>query len=151
VGTLMGFVDEFRKFAVRGNMVDMAIGIAIGAAFNSVVNSLVNDIIMPPIGALMGGIDFSTYYINLSGGNFDSLADAQAAGAATINYGLFINNLMNLLIVALALFLVVRWFNRTRTEEATVPDVAIRTCPHCQMDIPDRATRCPHCTSTLEA
>jgi large conductance mechanosensitive channel len=147
----MGFLDEFKKFAVRGNMVDMAIGIAIGAAFNGAVNSLVNDIIMPPIGALLGDVDFSKYYINLSGGSFDTLADAQAAGAATINYGLFINNMLNLFIVALALFLVVHWFNRTRKEQVTGPEPVIRTCPYCQMDIPDRATRCPHCTSTLEA
>jgi large conductance mechanosensitive channel len=146
----MGFLDEFKKFAVRGNMLDMAIGIAIGAAFNGVVNSLVNDIIMPPIGALMGGVDFSNYYISLSG-RFDSLADAQAAGAATINYGLFLNSVMNLLIVALALFLVLRWFNRTRTEQAAESKAVIRICPYCRMDVPDRATRCPHCTSTLEA
>src|SRR5687768_15073466 len=101
----MAFLDEFRKFAVRGNMMDMAIGIAIGAAFNGVINSLVNDIIMPPIGMLMGGADFSNYFLDLSGRGYDTLAEAQAAGAATINYGLFINNVMNLLIIALALFL----------------------------------------------
>src|SRR5688572_30729413 len=113
----MGIIDEFKKFAVRGNMLDMAIGIAIGASFNAVVNSLVYDILMPPIGVIMGGVDFSNFYINLSGGQYDTLADAQAAGAATLNYGLFLNTVINLFVVALALFLLVRWFNRIREEE----------------------------------
>jgi len=149
----MNFFEEFRKFAVRGNMLDMAVGIVIGAAFTGVVSSLVNDILMPPLGFLMGGIDFSDYFINLSGGVYRSLADAQAAGAATINYGAFINNIINFLIVAFALFITVRAMNHMREESATgdKKDASIRVCQYCRMDIPKEATRCPHCTSQLES
>lgn len=150
----MNFLEEFKKFAVRGSMMDMAVGIVIGAAFTGFVNSLVNDILMPPIGFLMGGVDFSDYFINLSGGSYRSLADAQAAGAATINYGAFINSGINFLIVALALFMVVRAFNNMR-EVGRKPEAeaepSIRACPYCYMDIPKEATRCPHCTSQLNA
>jgi large conductance mechanosensitive channel len=148
----MNFFEEFRKFAVRGNMLDMAVGIVIGAAFTSVVSSLVNDILMPPLGFLMGGIDFSDYFINLSGGVYKSLADAQAAGAATVNYGAFINNIINFLIVAFALFITVRTMNHMRDEAAGAnkKDAPIRVCQYCKMDIPKEATRCPHCTSQLE-
>lgn len=145
----MGVIDEFKKFAVRGSMLDMAVGIAIGAAFNGAVNSLVYDILMPPIGAVMGNIDFSNFYINLSGGEYESLEAARMAGAATINYGLFINSLINLLVVAIALFIFVRWFNRTREEEQTKADSAIKECPYCRMSIPKEASRCAHCTAEV--
>jgi large conductance mechanosensitive channel len=145
----MGFLEEFKKFAIRGNMMDMAVGLAIGAAFNSVVNSLVNDILMPPIGFLMGGFDFKDYFISLNGQQFKSLADAQAAGVPTLNYGVFINNLMNLFFVAFALFMIVRWFNNKREEAATKPDESIKECPYCRMSIPKQATRCPHCTAQI--
>lgn len=148
----MSFFEEFRKFAVRGNMIDMTVGIVIGAAFTGVVNSLVNDILMPPLGFLMGGIDFSNYFINLSGGAFRSLSDAQAAGAATINYGAFVNNIINFLIVSFALFITIRTMNHMREEAARgeKKESAIRVCEYCRMDIPKEATRCPHCTSQLE-
>ncbi len=141
----------FQDFAIRGNVVDMAVGIMIGAAFNSVVNSLVEDIIMPPIGLLLGDTDFSGLYFNLSGGDYASLAAAQEAGAATINYGLFLNNVLNLLIIALVLFLVVRQVNRWRREPETAPAPTVKDCPYCFRVIPIKATRCPECTAHLEA
>lgn len=146
----MRLIDEFKKFAVKGNMLDMAIGVAIGAAFNNVINSLVADILMPPVGFLMGNVDFSQYYINLSGGAYDSLADAQAEGAATLNYGLFLNNLMNFFLVALALFLIIRWYNRLSRKQDEKTEAAVKSCPYCRMDIPKDATRCPQCTSELK-
>ena len=112
---------EFKEFAVKGNVVDMAVGIIIGAAFGSIVKSLVDDIIMPPIGKLIGGIDFSDLFINLSDGDYTSLADAQAAGAATINYGLFLNNVITFLIVAFAVFLLVKGINNLRRKEEEKP------------------------------
>ncbi|MGH2542907.1 MAG: large conductance mechanosensitive channel protein MscL [Ardenticatenaceae bacterium] len=139
---------EFKEFALRGNVIDLAVGIIIGAAFTSVVNSLVNDILMPPIGLLLGGVDFSNLFINLSGGDFPSLAAAQAAGAATINYGLFINNIISFLIVAYAVYLIVRQVNRMqeRPEEAAP---TTRKCPYCIQLIPLDATRCQFCTSEV--
>lgn len=112
----MSIVSEFKSFAVKGNAIDLAIGVAIGAAFGQIVNSLVRDLIMPPVGVVTGGLDFSEFYINLSGGSFPSLAAATQAGAATINYGIFINALVNFLVVAWALFLVVKAMNRVRRE-----------------------------------
>jgi len=144
---------EFRKFVARGNVLDMAVGIIIGAAFTTVVQSLVNDIIMPPIGRLTGGVDFTNLFIDLSGGSYASLAEAQEAGAATINYGLFINALIIFLIVAFAIFLLIRAYNRLlesrgpdQAEEAA-PDPTL--CPHCRFEIPADATRCGHCTANL--
>jgi large conductance mechanosensitive channel len=107
-----GFLEEFRAFATRGNVIDLAVGIIIGAAFTTIVNSVVNDILMPPIGMLIGGVDFSDFFINLSGGDYDTLAAAKAAGATTINYGLFINAVIKFLIVAFAIFLLVKQINR---------------------------------------
>src|SRR5262245_40548372 len=127
----MGFVDEFKKSAMRGNMFDMAVVIAIGAASNGVVNSLVNYILMPPIGFLMGGLDFGNYFISLTGQTYATLEEARAVGAPTINYGVFVNNVMNLFFIALALFMIVRWFNRTREEEKTKADAVIKECPYC--------------------
>lgn len=145
-------VQEFRKFIARGNVIDLAVGIVIGAAFTSVVNSFVNDLLMPPIGRLTGGVDFSNLFINISGGDYATLADAQAAGAATINYGLFINNLISFLIVGWAVFLIVQAYNRVRTlDEAAPPTPTEKDCPHCLMRVPLAATRCGHCTSELAA
>lgn len=142
---------EFKEFAVRGNVVDMAVGIIIGAAFGKTVNSVVSDIIMPPIGLLLGGVDFSSLYLNLSGQSYPSLEAARAAGAATINYGLFLNALINFAIVAFAVFLLIKGINRLKRKEpataATAP--ATRECPFCLSSIPVKASRCAHCTSEL--
>lgn len=146
--------QEFKAFVMRGNALDMAVGIIIGAAFGSIVNSLVNDILMPPIGLLLGGVDFTNLFISLSGESYTSLADAQAAGAATINYGVFLNTIINFLIVALAIFLLVKAVNQLQRrlepeEEPAAPTT--KECPYCLTGIPVKATRCPHCTSQLEA
>ncbi len=145
--------EEFKKFINRGNVIDLAVGIVIGAAFGTVVKSFVDDILMPPIGRVIGGVDFSNLFINLSGGDeYASLAEAQAAGAATINYGLFLNNLISFLIIAFAVFLVVQSYNRLRVlEEAAPPAETEKECPHCRMRVPIPASRCGHCTSDLGA
>jgi large conductance mechanosensitive channel len=137
---------EFRDFALRGNMLDMAVGIIIGAAFGRVVSSLVSDIIMPPIGLLHGRSDFSSHFLNLSGKAYASLAEAKAAGAATINYGMFLNAVFDFLIVAFAVFMVIRQVNRLKNPP-TSPTT--KDCPYCFSAIPMRATRCPNCTSSL--
>ncbi len=143
-------LKEFKEFIMRGNVVDLAVGVIIGAAFGTIVSSLVNDIIMPPVGLLLGGVNFSNLFINLSGGEFASLAAAQEAGAATINYGLFINHLINFLIVALAIFLLVRQVNRLQEEEeAPAEEPTTKECPFCHTEIPLAASRCPNCTSQL--
>ena len=145
-------IDEFRKFIVRGNVVDLAIGIVIGAAFGTVVKSFVDDILMPPIGRLTGGVDFSDLYVNLSGGEYESLAAAREAGAATVAYGLFINSLISFLIVAFAVFLLVQSYNRMRTlEESAPPAPSEKECQYCRMRIPKDASRCGHCTSDVSA
>ena len=141
-------LSEFRTFIVRGNMIDLAVGIVIGAAFTTVVNSFVNDLLMPPIGLLLGGVDFTSLFVTLRGGPYQSLAAAKAAGAPTLNYGLFINTIINLLIVGFAVFLVVRGVNRLRGPDP-VPPVTTKDCPACAMPIPIRARRCPHCTSEV--
>jgi large conductance mechanosensitive channel len=147
-------LKEFREFAVRGNVVDMAVGIIIGAAFGTIVKSLVDDMIMPPIGLLLGGLDFANFFILLKGGSpagpYASLADAQTAGAVTMNYGVFINAVISFLIVAFVLFLLIRTMNQMRREEEAPPaEPTMRECPHCLSIIPIKATRCPHCTSQL--
>jgi len=144
-------LKEFKEFALRGNVLDMAIGIIIGAAFGSVVNSLVKDILMPPIGFLLGKVDFSNLFISLSG-RYASLAEAQAAGAPTINYGLFINTVLNFIIVAAAVFFfIVRPVNRMRQAKEAAPAApTTKECPYCFSTIPLKATRCPYCTSHLE-
>ena len=145
-------IDDFKDFIMRGNILDMAVGIIIGAAFGTVVKSLVDDIIMPPVGLLLGGVDFTNLFITLGPGDYGSLAEAQAAGAATINYGLFINNLIAFLIVAFAVFLVVRAVNRLQKEEEAAPaEPATKTCPECLSEIPIEAHRCAFCTVVLEA
>jgi large conductance mechanosensitive channel len=148
---MRGFANEFKQFILRGNVLDLAIGIIIGVAFNGVVQSLVNDIIMPPIGRILNNVDFTSLYINLSGGHYASLDDAKAAGAATINYGTFINTVINFLIIAFVVFLIVKWFNRmVRQEEKEAPPApTTKECPYCLSTIPLKATRCAHCTSEL--
>lgn len=145
-------LKEFKEFALKGNVLDMAIGIIIGAAFGKIVTSMVKDVIMPPIGLLLGKVDFSNLFINLSGQEFESLAAAQEAGAATINYGAFINTVLDFLIVAFVIFLVVKQFNRMKTkEEAPPPEPTTKECQYCHSTIPIKATRCPNCTSELKA
>jgi len=143
---------EFKEFAMRGNVLDMAIGIIIGAAFGKIVSSFVNDILMPPIGLLLGGVDFSDLFINLSGKPYASLAEAKAAGAATINYGVFLNAVLDFVIVAFAVFLLVRQVNRLRRQPEPAPAApTTKECPYCLSVISLRATRCPYCTSDLQA
>jgi large conductance mechanosensitive channel len=143
---------EFKEFAMRGNVLDMAIGIIIGAAFGKIVTSLVTDVIMPPIGLLLGKLDFSNLYINLSGLPYASLAAAKAAGASTINYGLFINTVIDFIIVAFVIFLLIRQVNKMKRQPevaAAVPTT--KECPYCLSVIPVKAVRCPHCTSELKS
>ena len=146
---------EFKDFALRGNVLDMAIGIIIGSAFGTIVKSLVNDVIMPPIGLLLGGVDFANLYAMLKAGDplgpYSTLADAQAAGAVTINAGLFINAVISFLIVAFVMFLLIRGINRLQRQEEEIPTApTTKECPRCFTAIPIQATRCPHCTSELE-
>jgi len=143
---------EFRAFAMRGNVVDLAVGIIIGAAFGKIITSLVTDIIMPPIGLVLGRVDFSSLFLNLSGQPYGSLAEAKAAGAPTINYGVFLNNVIDFIIVAFAIFLLVRSINRlSRQPEAAPAASTTKECPFCVSLISIRATRCPQCTSILQA
>ena len=149
-------LKEFRDFAMRGNVIDMAVGIIIGAAFGTIVKSLVDDIIMPPIGLLLGNVNFADLFILLKagdpGGPYVALADAQAAGAVTINYGVFINAIISFLIVAFAMFLLVRYMNRLQREEEAPPaEPTTKECPFCLSTIAIKATRCAHCTAELEA
>ena len=144
----MKMLKEFRDFAFRGNVIDLAIGVIIGAAFGKIVTSLVSDIIMPPIGLLLAKVDFSNLYLSLSGQKFASLADAQAAGAPTINYGIFIDTIIQFVIIAFVIFLIVRQINRLKKPEpVVVPDT--RECPHCHTTISKKADRCPNCTSEI--
>ncbi len=143
---------EFKKFISRGNVIDLAVGIIIGGAFQVIVRSLVSDIIMPILGLFTGGIDFSNLFINLSGGTYETLAEAQAAGAATVNIGLFINAIINFLILAFVIFLIVRQINLIRErqkKEETPAAPTTKVCPFCHTAIPIEATRCPNCTSEL--
>ena len=144
-------LKEFKEFAMRGNVIDLAVGVIIGAAFGKIVASLVDDIIMPPIGLMLHGVDFSSLFITLDHRHFDSLADAKKAGAATVNYGLFLNTVINFLIVAFCVFILVRQMNRwTRSpqpETAAAPST--KECPQCTMTIPIRAKKCPHCTTQI--
>jgi large conductance mechanosensitive channel len=142
-------LTEFRTFIIRGNMIDLAVGIVLGAAFTTVVNSFVADLLMPPIGLLLGQVDFSNLFVTLGGGSYPTLAAAKAAGVPTLNYGLFINSVINLAIVGFAVFLVVKQVNRLRGP-APVPSVTTKDCPACAMAIPLQARRCPHCTTELK-
>lgn len=149
-------LKEFREFALRGNVVDMAIGIVIGAAFGTIARSLVDDVLMPPVGLLLGEVDFADLFVVLKSGTaasppYASLTAAQEAGAVTINYGQFINSVVSFLIVAVAMFFVVRAMNRWQRQEAGPAEPPARECPYCRKAIPAEATRCPHCTSQVEA
>ncbi len=156
---------EFRDFVMRGNVLDLAVGIIIGAAFGAIVNSFVKDIIMPPIGVLLGNVDFSNLFVVIKEGSkaagpYASIADAQAAGAATFNYGLFINTLISFIIIAFAVFMVVKMFNTARKKLEKKKEAAVaaanaaapttKECPFCVSNIPLKATRCPHCTSEIK-
>lgn len=140
-------LKEFKEFAMRGSVLDLAIGVIIGAAFGKVVSSLVDDVIMPPIGRLLGHVDFSNLFINLSDKTYESLAAAKAAGAPTLNYGNFLNTIINFIIVAFAVFLLVRSVNKWLPKPA--PPVTTRDCPQCAMPIPVGAKKCGHCTSAV--
>jgi len=141
-------VDEFKEFAVKGNMIDMAIGIIIGAAFSTVVKSLVDDVIMPVVGKMTGGVDFSDLFVTLGSGDFMSIEAAKEAGVATINYGLFINSLITFLIVAWVLFFVIKAMNKLKREEPTA-EPTHKDCAHCCSSIKIKAKKCPHCTSEV--
>ncbi len=143
----MGFFKEFKDFAMRGNVVDMAVGVIIGGAFGKIVTSLVNDVIMPPLGKAMGGVDFANLFINLSDKPVATLAEAQKAGLPVIAYGAFINTVINFLLIAFAVFIVIKQINRAFPKKPAEPD---RLCPYCRTAIAKDATRCPHCTSQLE-
>jgi large conductance mechanosensitive channel len=142
-------LGEFKKFVARGNVLDMAVGIIIGASFTTVVKSLVDDLLMPPLGMLTGGIDFSDLFVDLSRTGYATLAEAQAASAPTINYGLFLNAILNFLIVAFAVFMLVRMVNRMLIREAPVVAPTEMPCPQCRMAIPIGAKRCGHCTQPV--
>ncbi len=146
-GTSM--LKEFKEFAVKGNVLDMAVGIILGVAFGKIVTSLVEDIIMPPVGLLLGRVEFSNLFVSLTGVHFDTLAAAKASGAPTINYGLFLNSVFNFLIIAFAIFLLVRQVNRFRRQQDAPAVPATHSCPFCLSEIPLRATRCAHCTAEL--
>jgi large conductance mechanosensitive channel len=143
-------LKEFKEFAMRGNVLDMAIGIILGAAFGKIVTSLVSDILMPPIGLLLGKVDFSSMFVNISGQQFSSLADAKKAGAAVISYGVFINTVIDFVIVAFVIFLLVRQINKLERPKAA-PARSTKECPYCLSGIPLKAVRCPQCTSDLKA
>jgi large conductance mechanosensitive channel len=149
-------LKDFKEFAVRGNVVDLAVGVVIGAAFGTIVKSVVDDLLMPPIGLALGGVDFANLFLTLREGAkaaapYATLAEAKEAGAVTLNYGVVVNNIVSFLIVAFAVFLVVRGINAMRRKDAPAPEPTSRDCPFCATAIPIKASRCPHCTSELAA
>ncbi len=145
-------LKEFKEFAMRGSVLDMAIGIIIGAAFGKIVSSFVSDVLMPPIGLLLGNVDFSNLFINLSGTPYSTLAEAKAAGAAVIRYGVFLNTVLDFVIVAFVIFLLIRQVNRLKRQpEVAAAAPTTKVCAYCLSTIPIKATRCPHCTSELKS
>jgi large conductance mechanosensitive channel len=142
-------LKEFKEFALRGNVVDMAVGIIIGAAFGKIVTSMVNDVIMPPIGLILGRVNFNDLFISLDHKSYATLAAAKAASAPTLNYGMFLNNVLDFTIVAFTMFMMIRQFNRLMPP--ATPPVTTRECPFCASEIPLKASRCPHCTSEVTA
>lgn len=143
---------QFKEFAMRGNVLDMAVGIIIGAAFGKIVSSFVTDVLMPPLGLLVGGLDFSNLFFTLKGESLATLAEAQKAGAVTLNYGLFVNTVVDFLIVAFAIFLLIRQVNALQPKPAAVPAAPeTKQCPYCLSTVPAKASRCAHCTSELPA
>jgi large conductance mechanosensitive channel len=145
----MSILSEFKQFVTKGNVIDLAVGFVVGAAFGKIVTSFTNDILMPPIGLALGAVDFSNLFINLSSKHYPTVAAAKAAGAPTLNVGLFINTIIDFLIIAFAVFLLVKWVNRLVGEKPAPPTT--RECPYCLSAIAVGATRCPHCTSELNA
>jgi large conductance mechanosensitive channel len=148
-----GFIKEFKEFIMRGNVMDMAVGVIIGGAFQSIVNSLVNDVIMPVVTKITGGIDFKNWFISLDGGHYSTLAQAEAAGAATLNYGVFLTAVIQFLIMAFVIFTLVKTMNtiaeKTMKTEEKPAAPTTKVCPYCKSEISIEATRCPHCTSQL--
>jgi large conductance mechanosensitive channel len=149
-GKEMKMFKEFKEFAMKGNLMDIAVGFIIGGAFGKIVTSLVNDILMPPLGMLLGKVDFSKLFIDLSGAGHPTLDAAKAAGAATLNYGAFINTIIDFLLVALALFFVIKQMNKLRKPAPAPAAPAAKDCPYCLSAVPLKAVRCPHCTSELK-
>jgi large conductance mechanosensitive channel len=151
-GSPMALFQEFKKFAIQGNVIDLAVGIIIGVAFGKIIASLVEDIIMPPIGLLLGKVDFSSLFISLTGVPYESIAQAKAAGAPTLNIGLFLNTVINFVIVAFAIFMLVQWINRLKRQPAPAHagPPTTKDCPYCCSTIPIKATRCPSCTSEVK-
>jgi len=147
---IANLVKEFKEFALRGNVLELAIGLTVGAGFRDLVSSIVNDIVMPPVGFLLGRVSFSNLYLNLSKTKYSSLEEAQAAGAPTVNYGLFLNSLIEFLIVAFVIFVLVRAANRLNRKEKTTKKPESKKCPYCFSEIPIEATRCPKCTSRFK-
>ncbi|RNB56909.1 large conductance mechanosensitive channel protein MscL [Brevibacillus gelatini] len=143
---------EFKEFALKGNVLDLAVGVVIGGAFGKIVTSLVNDIITPLIGLLLGKVDFTNLFITLNGADYNTLEEAKKAGAATLNYGLFLNSVIDFLIIAFSIFIVIKQLNRfKRKQEVVKAPETTKECPHCITTIPIKATRCPHCTSMLDS
>jgi len=143
------FIKEFKEFAMKGNVIDMAVGIIIGAAFGKIVSSLVSDIIMPPLGLVIGKMDFSNFFLTLSSGSYETLTQAKAAGASTLNYGIFLNNVVDFLIVSFAIFILISQINRLRRKEEPKP-IDTKQCPHCISTVSLKATKCPYCTSEIK-
>lgn len=147
----MKMIEEFKKFALKGNMIDLAVGVIIGGAFNGIVNSLVNDVIMPVLSIFTGKLDFTNLFIALDGKEYKNLAEAQEAGAATLNYGNFISGVINFLIMAFVVFMLVKFINKLKEKDAPAPAApTTKKCPFCKSEIALDATKCPHCTSVLE-
>jgi large conductance mechanosensitive channel len=142
-------LKEFKDFVMRGNVLDLAVAVIIGGAFGKIVTSFVNDVLMPPIGLLLGGVNFADLFISLNGQSYASLADAQAAGAPTLNYGVFLNTVIDFLIVAFVIFLIIKAANRMKKPEPAPATPTTKECPHCFTAIPIKASRCPNCTSQL--
>ena len=141
-------LKEFKEFAMKGPVIELAVGVIIGAAFGKIVSSLVDDIIMPPIGRMLGNVDFANLFVNLSDKDYPSVAAAKAAGAATVNYGIFFNTILNFLIIAFVLFLIIRQMNALKKPETAA--ATTKDCPHCLSAIPLKATKCAHCTADLK-
>ncbi|MGI6679201.1 MAG: large conductance mechanosensitive channel protein MscL [Dehalobacterium sp.] len=141
---------EFKEFAMKGSVIDLAIGVIIGGAFGTIVSSLVEDIIMPLVGMVLGNVDFSNSFIILGDGEFTTIQAAKEAGVATLNYGLFINNIINFLIIAFSIFIVIRQINQIKRKEEAPAEITTKQCPFCLSEIPLKASRCPHCTSVVD-
>jgi large conductance mechanosensitive channel len=144
-------LKEFKEFASRGNVLDLAVGVILGAAFGKIVTSLVNDLLMPPLGLVLGSVDFSDLFVALNGVSYPSLAAAKEAGAPTLNYGMFVNTIIEFVIVAFAIFMLIRQINKLKTPAPAPPAPEAKDCPFCVSRIPAKATRCPQCTSQVAA